>query len=79
MKARSSELSLVLLDMTMPEMSGARTYERIRELAPDLKVLLTSGFSADGQARALLELGCSDFIQKPFDLAQLSAKIRRLL
>ena len=72
-------LSVVMLDMTMPEMSGARTYEAIRKIAPNVKVLLTSGYTADGDVQELLARGCNDFIQKPFDLAQLADKLGLLL
>jgi signal transduction histidine kinase len=71
-------LALVILDMTMPEMSGAATFDAIREIAPEIKVLLSSGFSVDGQAQALLDRGCHGFIQKPFDAATLFAKIQSL-
>ncbi|MCU0693944.1 MAG: response regulator [Polyangiaceae bacterium] len=71
-------LSLVILDMTMPEMSGAATFDAIREIAPEVKVLLASGFTLEGQAQDLLDRGCNGFIQKPFDLATLSQKIQTL-
>jgi PAS domain S-box-containing protein len=71
--------SLVILDLTMPDLSGAETYDAIREVAPELKVLLASGFTVEGQAQELLARGCNDFIQKPFDVATLSAKLRTLL
>jgi CheY-like chemotaxis protein len=69
-------ISLVILDMTMPEMSGAATFDAIREISPALKVLLSSGYAIDGQAQALLDRGCNGFIQKPFDEVMLSEKIQ---
>ena len=48
-------ISLVILDMTMPEMSGAKTFSAIREIAPNLKVLLASGYSLEGQAQEIIE------------------------
>jgi PAS domain S-box-containing protein len=74
-----AKLSLVLLDMTMPEMSGRQTYEAMQKLVPGIKVLLSSGRSVEGQAQELLDSGCNGFIQKPFDAVDLAAKVRKLL
>ena len=74
-----TKISLVLLDMTMPEMSGRQTYEALQKIMPGMKVLLSSGCSIEGQAQELLDSGCNGFIQKPFDIAVLSAKVRELL
>jgi len=78
-RRHGAKISLVLLDMTMPEMSGRQTYEALKKIMPGIKVLLSSGYSVDGQAQALLDGGCNGFIQKPFDAAALSAKVRNIL
>jgi DNA-binding NarL/FixJ family response regulator len=65
--------------MIMPEMSGSETFNRLKALKPDVKVLLSSGYSVDGQAAEILQRGCDGFIQKPFDLRTLSAKVRDIL
>ena len=70
---------LVILDMIMPEMGGGETFDRIRKIAPHMKVLLSSGYSINGQASEILDRGCNGFIQKPFDMQQLSQKIRDAL
>jgi len=54
-------------------------YEHVRAIDPTLRVLLSSGYALDGQAEAVLEKGCSGFIQKPFTLQELSNKIRSIL
>jgi two-component system, cell cycle sensor histidine kinase and response regulator CckA len=77
-RQHGDKISLVILDMTMPEMSGAATFDAIRELVPTMKVLLASGFAVDGQAQALLDRGGSGFIQKPFGAAALSQKLQSL-
>ncbi|MCK4790202.1 MAG: response regulator, partial [Desulfobacteraceae bacterium] len=69
----------VILDMIMPDMGGGETYGRLKAINPDIKVLLSSGYSIDGQAKEILERGCHGFIQKPFNLKQLSRKIREIL
>ena len=72
-------IDLVILDMIMPEMSGSETFNRLKAIKPDVKVLLSSGYSVDGQAAEILQRGCQGFIQKPFDLERLSAKVREVL
>ena len=73
------EIQLVILDIVMPEMSGDEVFERIKEINPDAKVLLSSGYSIDGQARSILDKGCDGFIQKPFSMGELSEKIREVV
>lgn len=77
--ARKGEIDLVVLDMIMPGMSGGETYDCMREIDPEVRVLLSSGYTLDGQAQEILDRGCQGFIQKPFDLKALSRKIRQAL
>jgi PAS domain S-box-containing protein len=72
-------IKLVVLDIVMPDMGGAEVYDRLKEINPDVKVLLSSGYSIDDQAREILERGCDDFIQKPFSLTAMSDKITGIL
>jgi len=78
-RQQGAKISLVLLDMTMPEMSGRQTYEALQKLLPGIKVLLSSGYSIEGQAQSLLDSGCNGFIQKPFDAVALSSKVLGIL
>ena len=78
-RRHGAKISLVLLDMTMPEMSGRQTYEELQKIVPGIKVLLASGYSVEEQAQELLDGGCSGFIQKPFDDVVLSAKVHEIL
>ncbi len=73
------EIGVVVLDMVMPGMSGAETFGHLRRLDPEVKVLLSSGYSADGQAQALLDNGCDAFLQKPYDIGLLSDTLREVL
>ncbi|MBN1105053.1 MAG: PAS domain S-box protein [Deltaproteobacteria bacterium] len=73
------KIDLVILDMVMPEMGGGEVFDRIREHDRHIKVLLSSGYSIDGQASEILSRGCDGFIQKPFDMNQLSRSIEALL
>ena len=70
---------LVILDMIMPDMGGSEAYDRLKELNPSIKVLLSSAYSIDGQATEIMDHGCDGFIQKPFNMKQLSQKIRGIL
>lgn len=75
----ADEIDIVLLDMIMPGMDGGRTFDRIREIQPDMPVLLSSGYALNGQAEKIMQRGCNGFIQKPFNMTELSQKIRKIL
>ena len=75
---RGGTIDLVILDMIMPDMDGGITFDRIRAIMPRIPVLLSSGYSQDNQALAILQKGCNGFIQKPYTLSGLSQKIRRI-
>jgi len=72
-------VDLVILDMIMPQMGGGEVYDRLKEIDPEAKVLLSSGYSIDGEASKILDRGCNGFIQKPFDIMQLSQHIRAII
>lgn len=78
-KKHKDIIDLVVLDMIMPEMSGGETYDALKEINTDIKVLLCTGYSMNGQATNILECGCNGFIQKPFNMECLSEKIREIL
>jgi CheY-like chemotaxis protein len=73
------DIDLVVLDMVMPKMGGGEVFDRLIEIRPDVKVLLASGYTIRGQATEILNRGCDGFIQKPFNLEQLSEKTREIL
>jgi len=76
---KKDRIGMVILDMIMPEISGGETYDRLKAMDPEIKVLLSSGYSINGEATEILDRGCSGFIQKPFHLKALSKKIREIL
>jgi CheY-like chemotaxis protein len=78
-REHKAKVDIVILDMIMPEMGGGETYDRLKEINPNLKVLLSSGYSIEGQANEILKRGCDGFIQKPFRMRVLSRKIREVL
>ncbi|MFC1890930.1 PAS domain S-box protein [Thermodesulfobacteriota bacterium] len=73
------KIDFVILDMIMPDISGGIVFDRLKEQHPDIKVLLSSGYSLNGQASKILNRGCNGFIQKPFTMESLSRKIREVL
>jgi len=77
-KKKKDKIDIVILDMIMPEVSGGDTFDRIKEIKPTVKVLLSTGYSINGKAAEILKRGCDGFIQKPFDLKQLSKKLREI-
>jgi len=78
-KENRHKVDLVILDMVMPKMSGGETYDRLKAIDAGVEVLLSSGYSIDGQAEEIIKRGCNGFIQKPFNMNDLSQKIREIL
>jgi len=74
----AGRIDAVLLDMIMPGMSGGETFDRIKEIAPSIKILLSSGYSLNEQASSILKRGCDGFIQKPYQAAELAGKLLAL-
>jgi PAS domain S-box-containing protein len=75
-KDRHQEIDLVIMDMIMPGMGGGETFDRLKEIDPQVRVLLSSGYSVNGQASKILKRGCEGFIQKPFNMHQLAEKVQ---
>ncbi len=78
-RGKRNEIDLVILDMIMPGISGGETFDRLREINPEIKVLLSSGYSLNGEAQTIMDRGCKGFIQKPFQIEKLSRKVREML
>ncbi len=68
-------IDLVILDMLMPGMGGAETFQKLKGIDPGVRVLLSSGYSLDGEAQQVMAAGARGFIQKPYRLAVLSHKV----
>jgi len=76
---KKGTIDMAILDMIMPDMGGGEAYDRMKEINPKVKVLLSSGYSIDGQATEIMERGCDGFMQKPLSMKKLSGKIREIL
>jgi len=72
-------IDLVLLDIKLPDIDGRDLYPMLMKARSNFKVIVCSGYSIDGPAREILDAGAQDFIQKPFSMAALSEKIKKVL
>jgi nitrogen-specific signal transduction histidine kinase len=70
---------LVILDLVMPGRQGPDVFDSLVEVDEDVRILIASGYSVEGDASALLERGALGFLQKPFNLEQLSEKLQEVL
>ena len=73
------EIKLVVLDFIMPGLGGKRCLEALRNMDPNSRALIVSGFQKEGMTQELKDAGASDFILKPFDTPQLLEKIRKII
>ena len=73
------KIDLVLLDMIMPEMNGRECFEKLKEIDPKVKVILTSGFSKDSDFQQMQDKGLSGFIHKPYGLVELSHMLKKVM
>ena len=78
-QSRHEKIDIVIMDMIMPGMGGGETFDRLKEIDPQVRVLLSSGYSVNGQATKILRRGCDGFIQKPFNMHQLAEKVQRII
>jgi PAS domain S-box-containing protein len=78
-KENRKEIVLVILDIVMPGMGGSEVYQELCTIDSEVKVLLCSGYSIQGEADRLIGIGASDFIQKPFSLRSLEKSINGIL
>jgi CheY-like chemotaxis protein len=78
-KYGSHKTTIVILDMIMPDMGGGEVFDRLKSMDPEVRVLLSSGYSLSGQTQEVFNRGCSGFIQKPFTLDGLSHRLHTVL
>jgi len=78
-ETKADEIDLIILDFTMPEMSGGETLKRLKSIHPKVPVLVSSGYSLGAQEHEILQHEGTGFIQKPFRLQVLAQKVREML
>jgi two-component system cell cycle sensor histidine kinase/response regulator CckA len=78
-KSFDGEIDLAILDYGLPDTPALKAYRLLKEARPRLKVILCSGYAIGEPIQEILDAGADDFIQKPFSIAGLSAKMRQIL
>jgi two-component system, cell cycle sensor histidine kinase and response regulator CckA len=78
-EARQAEIDLILLDLSMPGMGGKQAFKKLKNVNPDAKVILSSGYSETEVSDDLRELGLTGFIQKPYRYDVLKEMLRKFL
>lgn len=74
---QNPDISLVILDLTMPHMDGEHCFRELRQLKPDVKVIMSSGYSESEVIQRFKGWGLTNFIQKPYKLSVLKDAIRK--
>ena len=78
-KKDRSRISLVILDLIMPEMGGGECLEGLLKIDPNVKVIIASGFSADASVKRTIRTGAKGFVGKPFRVNDLLRDVRNVL
>lgn len=76
---KRGEIKLIILDMLMPVMGGREAFIRLREIDPEIPILVASGFVKEEQMFLLKEQGFAGFLQKPFRIEELAEKVHKAL
>ncbi len=78
-KKNSDRIDLVILDMIMPKLNGRETFEQLKSINPNVKVLISSGFTKEGDFAEMKKNGVLGFIRKPYRRVELCRKVSELI
>ena len=78
-KKERSQISLVILDLIMPEMGGTECLKELLKIDPQVNVLVASGYSADASVKETIQMGAKGFVTKPFRVKELLRDVRKVL
>jgi PAS domain S-box-containing protein len=78
-RQQKDNIDMVILDLIMPGWSGLETLKVLRKINPNLKVLISSGYSSDSMNEEILKLGINGFIQKPYVIKELLEEVKRII
>ena len=79
LQQNKDDINVAILDLNMPVMDGKGAYEKMMKIKPDLKVLVASGYTLDSYVEEILNKGAHAFIQKPYSLENIAAKIKQII
>jgi PAS domain S-box-containing protein len=78
-RSAANQISLVLLDLTMPVMSGEETLRQLKNIRPEVRVVLSSGYNETEAVRHFSGMGLNGFLQKPYTPIELAEKVKTVL
>lgn len=76
---RRGEISLVIMDMGLPKMSGAQVIAELKMIMPDVRIIFMSGYIEPEIKAAIFEAGIKEFLSKPFSAEELLGKVKKML
>jgi DNA-binding NtrC family response regulator len=77
-KERKDSIDIVVLDIVMPDLGGAEVVDAIKDIDPNTKIMLSSGYGRDRNTADIMQ-NCHAFIQKPFSMQELSASLQSIM
>ncbi len=78
-QSKGDSISLVILDLIMPEMGGKQCLEALIEIDPTVQILIASGFAANGRTKEALEAGAKGYLNKPYNVKEMLESVREVL
>ena len=76
-RAKEEPYDAIVLDLLMPEMDGLETLKQLKEINPDLQIILLTGHGTIDKGVEAMKLGAMDFVEKPADFKELLEKIKK--
>ena len=78
-KQNEKGIDIVFLDATMPKLTARQALQELFAVNPNLKVILTSGYTSEGTTKEFLELGAKSYLQKPYTITAMAKALRQAL
>lgn len=78
-RGNQSSIKAILLDMQMPVMNGEETFHQLRQIDPEVRIIVSSGYNETDTMQHFVGSGLVSFLQKPYDLDQLIATVERVI